>query len=83
MELPNHPYCGVLLNDDTVLCVGCEGKSLGFYSLEENPLHPVTIRVLSLQARVTCLSMLTPDMLLCGQRFGCLNLVSLDSNYTS
>jgi hypothetical protein len=27
--------------------------------------------------------MLTPDMLLCGQRFGCLNLVSLDSNYTS
>ena len=47
LELSSHPFCGTLVNNNSILCVGQDNEFLTFFSLE-NPLKPAILRTINL-----------------------------------
>ena len=67
---------GLLINNDSVLVIGCAGGHLLFYNLAK-PTSPSLYNELLLRENILSLIMLTPDLLICGQYGGYLDIVNV------
>jgi hypothetical protein len=75
VEVASHPFCGALVMNESVLCVGQENEFLTFLSLED-PAKPVSLGNITLQSKIHTLYA-EGKFLICGQRFGFLNTVDV------
>jgi hypothetical protein len=75
VEVASHPFCGVLVLNESLLCVGQENEFLTFLSLED-PTKPVSLGNITLQSKIHTLYV-EGKFLICGQRFGFLNTVDV------
>lgn len=75
VEVASHPFCGALVMNESVLCVGQENEFLTFVSLED-PAKPVSLGNITLQSKIHTLYA-EGNFLICGQRLGFLNTVDV------